>query len=299
MSVLPSSVGRQPPETLPNTYADSSHLPKSMQRPLSDVEFDDTGPGSHLPESMRGRVPGGVTESESAAATHTPETSDSANQAASNISDFLQSVGNDDSALRGWMNNVDVDSDGYFVHDINVERPSQQRLWGDFSKFSSDVLSGQSFVTTALSLNESRNEIALYDLNSASKIQEEVGVMNAEYEGFMAAVRTKDPEAVARAVNTPEDEKVITGILTLIASELMTNPDADVEKLSEAAETLEKIYKGEEVSKEELVKLEPNLESMGHKLFPNSVSSDYVADLISNSQEKLNKNPDLLRRTLG
>jgi hypothetical protein len=270
-----------------------------MQRQRSDVEFEGVDQGSHLPESMRGRVPGGVTESESAAATDAPATSDSANQAASNISDFLQSIGNDDSALRGWMNNVDVDSDGYFVHDIDVERPSQQRLWGDFAKFSSDVLSGQSFVTTALSLNESRNEIALYDLNSASKIQEEVGVMNAEYEGFMAAVRTKDPEAVARAVNTPEDEKVITGILTLIANELMTNPDADVEELSEAAETLEKIYKGEEVSKEELVKLEPNLESMGHKLFPNSVSSDYVADLISNSQEKLNKNPDLLRRTLG
>lgn len=298
MSVLPSSVGRQPPETLPNTYADSSHLPKSLQREPSDVKFDDTGPGSHLPESLRGKVPG-YSESTSAEATPPPQTSESAKQAASNIVDLLQSVGKDNTALRGWMNNVDVDSDGYFVHDIDVERPSQQKLWGNFAKFSSDVLSGQSFVTTALSLNESRNEIALFDLNSASKIQEEVGVMNAEYEGFMAAVRTKDPEAVARAVNTPEDEKVIAGVLTLIANELLTNPDADVEALGEAAETLGKIYKGEEVSKEELVKLEPNLESMGHKLFPNSVSSDYVADLISNSQEKLKKNPDLLRRTLG
>lgn len=283
---IPSGVGRQ-------------HLPDSLQREPSKVEFENSGPGSHLPDSLQRRFDETATEQTYQNSTPKSKTSDAAQQTASDIADFLESAGKDNPELSDWVNSVDVDVEGYVIHDVDIDRPSQQQLWGEFTKFSKDVLGGQSFLATASNLHEGRNKMALADLNAASQIQEEVGLMRSEYEGFMAAVRTKDPEAVERAFNTPEDKQVIAGLLKVTAFELMNNPEADVEELTAASETLMKIYKGEEVSEEELVKLEPNLESMSHKLFPHSVSNDYVADLIKGAQEKLNKNPDLFRRTMS
>lgn len=230
--------------------------------------------------------------------------------AAKGISDFLQSNetqqiqstqgSKETETLGDWISNTNVDSaEGNFVHDIDVERRSKSEIWASFSKFSENMLAGQEFFKTASDLNHARMSLAMADYNSASEIQKEMGSMRSEFEGFLAAVRTKEPDAAARAVNSFEDKQVLAGSLMLIKHQLETDPEANVEELQAAADTLMSLFNGEEVSKEQLTALEPHLESLGYKLFPHEVREDYVADLIKQGSESLRDAKNIHQRIMS
>lgn len=217
----------------------------------------------------------------------------------SEINVFTQGIVDSDSELDSWFSSAKVNDDGSFRHSLNVESVLSKDIWSDFSLLASNIVSGQHRRITAGDLYSIRSWLANADLNIAAQINEFVAPLNAEFDSFKTAVATKDPNAVQSSFTTDNDKKVILGLLLLIKFQLINNPDPEAEKqLNETASSLIKIFKGQKLLKEDLIKLEPNLESLGIKLFPSETSNDIAVDNVKKGQQSLQEARDLHSRQL-